>query len=355
MKQVCRLSLGLLSLILALGMALPLVASAEMVRKVDNFIVFMDQSGSMAYAKAQAGHQKLDYAIDDVKRFDQATPELGYTSSVYMFAPYKEIEGAAPYQNGVLVSAVDKISPPFNTFTTMGDGLADLDPVIGKLEGKTAVIMFTDGASNQGVDPVFAAKDIYYKYSPGICIHVVSYADTPEGQQVIDGIRNLSGCTVAADHESLASDAAMAQFAKDVLYEEVMPAPKPMAPAPAPAPTPPPPAVEKEVITFNLLFDFDKSDIKPEFVPQLEQAKVILEEDPSAEFDVAGHTDWTGTEEYNQGLSERRAASVKGWLVDHGVDGSRLHTVGYGELQPKYDNTTRDGRRLNRRVELQTR
>ena len=112
--------------------------------------------------------------------------------------------------------------------------------------------------------------------------------------------------------------------------------------------------VAKEVITFNLLFGFDKSAITDEMVPVLEQAKMILEEDPGTTFVVSGHTDSTGTEDYNQGLSERRAASVKNWLVSNGLSASRLQTVGYGETRSKYDNATKEGRKLNRRVELQS-
>ena len=142
---------------------------------------------------------------------------------------------------------------------------------------------------------------------------------------------------------------------------EVQPAPAPVAVAPAPAPAPvvvaPAPApvvVAKEIVSFDLLFDFDKSAIKDEMVPVLEQAKMILEEDSAVNFTVSGHTDSTGPEVYNQGLSERRATSIKNWLVSNGVSAARLEAVGYGETQPKYDNATREGRKLNRRVELQS-
>jgi len=112
--------------------------------------------------------------------------------------------------------------------------------------------------------------------------------------------------------------------------------------------------VAKEIVSFDLLFDFDKSAIKDEMVPVLEEAKMILEEDSAVHFTVAGHTDSTGPEVYNQGLSERRAASIKDWFVSNGVSAARLDAVGYGEIQAKYDNSTREGRKLNRRVELQS-
>ena len=135
----------------------------------------------------------------------------------------------------------------------------------------------------------------------------------------------------------------------------------PPAPPAVPKPVPPPPVVEKpvvhvakEIITFNLLFDFDKHDIKDEMIPVLEQSKSILDEDSEASFMVLGHTCNIGTDDYNQGLSERRATSIKNWLVSNGIAVERLEVMGYGESQPKYDNDTKDGRKLNRRVEIQT-
>lgn len=134
------------------------------------------------------------------------------------------------------------------------------------------------------------------------------------------------------------------------VVEKPAPAPPP-PPAPAPAPAP----VAKEIITFNLLFDFDSAKIKDDMIPALEQAKKILNEDPAATFLVMGHTCSIGTDAYNQKLSERRAASVKNWLVSNGIDAGRLEEIGYGESKPKYDNSTEESRKLNRRVEIQTR
>ncbi|MCM2265137.1 MAG: OmpA family protein [Desulfuromonadales bacterium] len=140
------------------------------------------------------------------------------------------------------------------------------------------------------------------------------------------------------------------------------PKPAPVVEKPAPAPPPPPapvvvpPApIAKEIITLNLLFDFDSAKIKDDMIPVLEQAKKILDEDPAATFMVMGHTCNIGTDAYNQKLSERRATSVKAWLVSNGIATSRLEDIGYGEAKPKYDNKTKEGRKLNRRVEIQTR
>jgi OOP family OmpA-OmpF porin len=340
-------------LLLVSGLVAPADVAAEMVKKVDNFVIFIDQSGSMAWAKATPGNQKFEQAVAAVERLEPETPELGYNSAVATFAPYKTVTQPATYEKGSLAAAVAGISPPFNNMTPMGDGLGDIAPLIEGLSGKTALIVFTDGESNTGTDPVAQAKNLYDKNGSNLCIHVVSYADKPAGEQTIAAIRELSGCSVAADGKSLATDAAMAQFAKDVLYEERAPAPKPAPkPAPVPVPAPAPAPVAKEVVTFNLLFGFDKSAITDEMIPVLEQVKMILDEEPDTKFILSGHTDSTGPEAYNQGLSERRAASVKNWLVSNGVAASKLEAKGYGETQAKYDNSTKEGRKLNRRVEM---
>ena len=215
------------------------------------------------------------------------TPELGYKAGVSTFGPYKTIQAPAEYKNGAIGSAAETIRPPFNEFTPMGDGLASIDPVVGGLSGKTALILYTDGVSNKGTEPVAQAKALYDKYDPNLCIHVVSYADRAEGEDIVNAIRSLNSCSVAVDGKSLASQEALDKFARAVLYEERVPV---VAPKPEPAPKPAP-VVAKEVITFNLLFDFDKAEIKDEMIPSLEQAKLILEADPGASFVLSGHTD----------------------------------------------------------------
>jgi OOP family OmpA-OmpF porin len=123
---------------------------------------------------------------------------------------------------------------------------------------------------------------------------------------------------------------------------------------PAPAPAPPPVYEEgpsEKIVLRGVNFDFDKSNIRPDAAVILDEAVAALSGSSSAVM-VEGHTDWIGTEEYNQGLSERRSESVRRYLVEHGVDESRLSTAGYGESRPVASNETREGRALNRRVEL---
>jgi OOP family OmpA-OmpF porin len=109
---------------------------------------------------------------------------------------------------------------------------------------------------------------------------------------------------------------------------------------------------KKTIVLRGINFDFDKATIKPEFEGVLDAGVEALKENPGVRVQVAGYTDSVGTDEYNQGLSERRANAVLDYLSTHGIDASRLTAVGFGESNPVADNATADGRAQNRRVEL---
>ncbi len=102
----------------------------------------------------------------------------------------------------------------------------------------------------------------------------------------------------------------------------------------------------------GILFDVDKTDLKGAAKTNLENLATSLKNNPQTNISIVGHTDATGSDSYNQGLSERRAAAVKAYLVSNGVGSGRLTTVGKGESEPIGDNATADGRSQNRRVEI---
>lgn len=130
----------------------------------------------------------------------------------------------------------------------------------------------------------------------------------------------------------------------------------PPAPVREPAPAPPPPAAPdpcRERVTFEgVHFDFDRAEIRPQGRSILDGVAARLQECRETRIRIAGHTDAIGSDAYNQGLSERRAAAVQRYLAGRGIAASRLETVGYGESRPVADNATSAGRASNRRVEL---
>ncbi|HWF86765.1 MAG TPA: OmpA family protein [Vicinamibacterales bacterium] len=111
----------------------------------------------------------------------------------------------------------------------------------------------------------------------------------------------------------------------------------------------------KPVVELNfedVYFDFDRSTLRPEALRLLDDAVMRLQANPDKNIIIEGHTCNIGTAEYNLALGERRASSVRQYLMSRGVPASRLETRSYGEEQPKYDNTREETRRLNRRAAL---
>lgn len=103
----------------------------------------------------------------------------------------------------------------------------------------------------------------------------------------------------------------------------------------------------------NVTFGVDQSDIRPGFYDVLNSVAIVLDEYEKTLVDVMGHTDSTGSAEYNIDLSLRRAQSVAQYLTSQGVDGRRLLVKGFGEERPIASNDTEAGRAQNRRVEIQ--
>ncbi len=102
----------------------------------------------------------------------------------------------------------------------------------------------------------------------------------------------------------------------------------------------------------TILFDTGKATIKPESVSVMVDIIQILNEYPNAKFTVEGHTDSVGSNQSNQRLSEARANSVLDFLINEGISANRLQAIGYGEEKPIAPNTTKIGRKQNRRVEI---
>jgi OOP family OmpA-OmpF porin len=142
----------------------------------------------------------------------------------------------------------------------------------------------------------------------------------------------------------------------------VPPVEPPPPPPPPPAPCLPPApgqtvnlegcAVGDVIVLRGVNFEFDKSTLEVNARTLLDQVADALLSRPGIKFEIGGHTDGKGSDQYNQDLSERRALSVQDYLASRGVDASRMSTRGYGESAPVADNDTDEGRELNRRVEL---
>jgi peptidoglycan-associated lipoprotein len=112
------------------------------------------------------------------------------------------------------------------------------------------------------------------------------------------------------------------------------------------------PPAAAPIVFEDVHFDFDRYSLRPEAVRALDEAVAVLQKNADVRVTIEGHTCNIGTAEYNLALGERRATSVREYLVSRGISADRLNTVSYGEERPKYDNAREETRRLNRRAAL---
>jgi OOP family OmpA-OmpF porin len=108
----------------------------------------------------------------------------------------------------------------------------------------------------------------------------------------------------------------------------------------------------KKVRLEGVNFELESDRLTSESHHILDRVANALHDRPDLKVEVAGHTDNTGTPDYNKDLSQRRAEAVRNYLISKGIDGSRLTARGYGETEPEVSNDTEAGRAQNRRVEL---
>jgi OOP family OmpA-OmpF porin len=125
-------------------------------------------------------------------------------------------------------------------------------------------------------------------------------------------------------------------------------------PPPPPAPEPPPAGTKIETLT-GPHFAFDHAGLTPEGRARVDNAVAVMRQHPTLRVLVVGYTDSIGSDTYNLGLSERRAAAVRDHMVAQGIEPSRIEASGRGKADPVADNATAEGRAQNRRVEITAR
>jgi len=342
-------------------------AKTQLVPKVDNFIFLYDASGSMRMKYMATKARKANLAKEAMTTLNAAIPELGYQSGLFTATPAFQInQDMQTYTRNGYGQAIEGLTVPSKVFgvqTPLAKGMMQLEQVLSRADGSTAVILFSDGGENRGGSPVVVAQDLYGRHD--ICFHLINYAQSKEEKEVLDRIAALDECSVVMSGEEMKSEAAAQRFAQQVFYSQVTVAeavadedgdgvPDHLDQCPG---TPRNLVVDETGCPIEarrrlqVQFDFDQATIKPNDYPVLERVAEILMDNPEALLTVEGHTDSIGDADYNMELSSRRAASVEGYLVEnYGIDPARIETVGYGEERPIADNSTKEGRRENRRA-----
>jgi OOP family OmpA-OmpF porin len=358
--------LVMLTLLLVLFSATAAVAADNYVRKVDNFFILIDRSGSMDEKYVGTSDKKIVLAKALVERMNAMIPELGYQGALNTAAPAGELQALEAYTTAGYGASLAQIPTLIGSNPTpLGHGLAALEPALQGAVGRNAVIIVSDGQENMGEGSVKVAAALAEKY--GVCFHTISFADTVNGNQpLLDAITALKPCGVGASAAQLTDDAALQKFVQAVFYDMgavdpcsldddndgvnncIDKCPDTLAGLAVDADGCP----IADVVTLRVFFDFDKSEIKPQYHQELADfASYMRQQQSFTVVEIAGHTDSVGSDEYNQKLSERRAKAVRDYLVNElGMDANLFSAVGYGESQPIATNDTEEGRALNRRI-----
>jgi OOP family OmpA-OmpF porin len=330
----------------------------EVVKLADNFIVLFDASGSMQDLYKETGMKKVALAEKIFTDRAARLPGLDWNAGLYLYTPWKSFYEMQPFNKEKFAAAINEMEryqPTIsykNQPTPLGDAIKNLDPILAKLSGTTAVFVFSDGQftlSGSKIYPVPAAQEIASKYKD-VCFHIVSSAQTPKGEKLVNDLASVNDCSRVVSFDSVLSRSEYTVAALYMVRDKAI--------------------VETELISKvvgveldNILFDFNKADIRPEYNEKLNALAKFLEKTPEAYVVIEGFSDGTGDPKYNLELSRKRAESVKTFLMQTEIFSAgeanistiaekRLVTVWYGKELPVASNDTEEGRQLNRRVRL---
>ncbi|PIE61073.1 MAG: cell envelope biogenesis protein OmpA [Desulfobacterales bacterium] len=349
--------------------------------KVDNFIIVFDASSSMG-ERCESGFIKFDVAKAIAERMNMTIPELGQTAGLRSFGHAKEVTtnntelfyGMETYNSSALADKLGMITKPGGT-SPLGLAVKAIQKDFEALSGThNALIIITDGLEMKtSLEEVQTLKD---QYGSSLCIYPIQVGNDAQATAFLNKVVKIGGCGFLSNAETLMTDKGMANFVQNVFLGDAVPV-KPVTP-PAPVAKPEPPPVDSDGdgvyddmdqcpetpvgakvnavgcwVLGHILFDYDKSVIKPVAYPLLDDVVIILKKNPAMRVELKGYTDNIGTEAYNMDLSLRRAKAVAEYLTDKGIMGDRLTTKGFGFKRPVALNSTDFGRSLNRRVEIQ--
>jgi OOP family OmpA-OmpF porin len=382
------------------------IAAGMYQEKVNHLYFILDASSSMT--ETHAGRTKFDIARSVVDHFNKTMPDVKTSVAMRSFGHADKISKNGSvlmvepgvYQRQSLGSGLDKVSQAGGS-SPLDRALKDTAADFKDIKDPMAVVIVSDGRDMAPVTAA-AAQALADDHGDHLCFYTVQVGDDAGAKTLLSNIARTTGCGRAVNADSLTSGAAMNRFVKDVVLSELADSdgdgvtddkdkcpdtPKGVAvdlngcpldsdqdgvsdhldkcPATAagvkvdadgcPIPVPTKSAEVTEAGTWiykDIQFEVNKSDLKQSSIPTLNEIVDALNAQPGLNIEIQGHTDSTGAHDYNVGLSQRRAQSVKNYLVTKGIDPSRMTSKGYGPDRPMASNKTKEGRTRNRRVEI---
>jgi len=319
-----------------------IIVNIDLIKTADNAVILFDSSSTMNKPYKDTGMSRYDIAKKALMERNEYFPDLGYNFGLYLYTPWKEVYPVQKYDRDKFAQALEALPPKATGATFLTKGLKKLDPILQGLDGRTAVFIFTDGSyTNRGggmKKPSEYIINMAKKYN--VYFYIVSTADdyySTDLFEKVKGHNSFARVIAFEDFMNLTSYNSEALFTVKATKHIVT-------------------ITDKKIVgikTQNFLFDFNKTDLSQDAKERLEILAAFLNENKNAYAAMAGHTDNIGTQDYNLDLSYRRVESIAGYLVENfNVDRSQLVTFWFGDLNPVVDNSTKEGRMQNRRVEI---
>jgi outer membrane protein OmpA-like peptidoglycan-associated protein len=330
----------------------------QLVQKTDNFVVLFDKSASMGrlHGKPMVNEAtRLIHAKNAIKNMTATIPEVKMNAGLRTFWSEETalIYGMTSLVKEDYTKATNSIENVYGR-TPMAKAITAAGNDLKGAEGNSAIIIVSDFSEIPGIDDIRpeavmeAITKVNAEYGDKLCVYAIQVGYTLNGkefsEQIVQNVKG--GYTVNTD--KLVTPMAMAAFVKKVIsgncsrYQELVAKPPEKFVIVAAEPI-----VEEQVIAAaaepkvivlafeDVHFDFDKSTLKPEAQTILKRNIQMLKDNPKAKIRVAGYTSASGTDAYNQALSERRAIAVQEYLINQGIiTRDRLSTIGYGEADP---------------------
>ncbi len=340
------------------------------VPKIESFVIILDASASMEdkyTGTVNKGHSKFEVAKDILMRMNNTLPELDINSAMVTFGhgflKHKEntyiIYGLTKHSRSLLNNELNGAVIPQGC-SPAGNAIKDVWNILLTSGGQNAVILVSDGEQLYGC-PLTKAQDLKKMYGDRVCLYTIFVGNTAAGEQELRDITREADCGFSVTADAIASSENMADFVKKVFLTAV-PKEKDVDSDGDGVPdkydecpdTPKGAIVDSRGcwVIKGVAFDYKKWNIKEEFDSNLNNVVDVLQKNPDLHIRIEGHTDNIGSMKYNIDLSQKRAQAVKNYLVEKGIDASRITTEGFGFQRPIASNDTEKGRALNRRAEI---
>ncbi len=316
-----------------------------LVKTADNFIILYDSSSSMADKYADTSMIEIEAELEILNEKNLTLPNLKWQAGIYSHTPgtgaIKSLVAYLPmqtYDKAKFATAIKALPARPAGPTLLSGGLDGLDQVLAGLQGKTVIFLFTDGQftkQKQFTNPVTVANNLSKKYN--VCFYVISSATGDAAKAVVDAVAKITPCSKVIPFYQLLHHP---EWLTDSLFKVTERVTEQTS------------TVDKiiGVAVNNILFDFDKDTIKPDFYTELGELSVLMQEKPQVHLTLAGYTDSKGSKEYNMTLSQRRANAVRDYLMKNGIERNRITLSWFGSDNPEQSNTDEEGRSRNRRV-----